>query len=383
MRLHATVSKDGHKLRTRLHPSRRIPVGKSRLECSSESDSEYVFDISGSCEATGKDADAGDQDPGFRAGDRCLEVFGEPTIAAEPGKGSLDHPTSTLWLERSEALGTGDDLDRPFAQVSERGEQLRTSIYAVGEDVAQLGEHASDDPQQRYRAMVVLHIAGLHKHRQQRTLRIGDDMTLAAHDPLGHVKPARAATFRGLHSLAVDNAGRRTGLAPLPFAHLSNQSITDRAPQPRSTPFVEVIANGRTWQKILRQRAPLASRRRDVEDRVHDRSQIDLAWPAASTRRRHKPLHQSPLLIRRVACIAQPIAPILLPGDFSPRHFDLNRISQIRRNHKGLKSLNFFSDQALRMRTESFSQYARPFCTACGTGLRQIFGRVRTAPPSR
>src|SRR6266545_8343547 len=30
-----------------------------RPQCSSESDSEYVFDISGSCEATGKDADAG------------------------------------------------------------------------------------------------------------------------------------------------------------------------------------------------------------------------------------------------------------------------------------------------------------------------------------
>ena len=28
MRLHATVSKDGRKLRTRLHPSRRIAVAK-------------------------------------------------------------------------------------------------------------------------------------------------------------------------------------------------------------------------------------------------------------------------------------------------------------------------------------------------------------------
>jgi hypothetical protein len=37
------------------------------------------------------------------------------------------------------------------------------------------------------------------------------------------------------------------------------------------------------------------------------------------------------------------IAAILFAGDFSPGHCDLHRISQIRRNHKGLKSLNSFS----------------------------------------
>ena len=36
MRLHATVSKDGHKLRTCLHPSRRIAVAQGRPQCSSE-----------------------------------------------------------------------------------------------------------------------------------------------------------------------------------------------------------------------------------------------------------------------------------------------------------------------------------------------------------
>src|SRR5262245_57997819 len=128
--------------------------------------------------------------------------------------------------------------------------------------------------------MVVLHIARLHKHGQQRAFRVGDDMTLAALDPLGHVKPAWTATFRGLHSLAVDNPDRRTARAPLPLAHPSNQSVIDHAPQSRSTPLVEIITNGRTGRKILWQRAPLASRDRDVEDRVHDHSQIDLARPS-------------------------------------------------------------------------------------------------------
>src|SRR5205814_1758355 len=190
--------------------------------------------------------------------------------------------------------------------------------------------------------MVVLDIGRLHEHRQQRTFRIGDDMTLATLDPLRHVKSTRAATLRGVDSLAVDDAGGGTKLAPLPLAHLGNQCVIDQTPQSRSTPLVEVISNGRTRRKILWQRAPLTSRARDVEDRIYDDTQIGLAWPATSARCRHKPFNQFPLLIRRIACITQFVAPILFAGDFSPRHVVCSLVlSQARRNHNGLESLNF------------------------------------------
>src|SRR5438874_8485627 len=125
-------------------PSALASLGRGRT---SESDSKYVFDISGACESAGKQANAGNQDPCFRAGDGCFEVFGEPTVAAEPGEASLDHPTSRFGLKRPKALGTSDDLNSPLAQISECVEQLRTSIDAVGKDVTQFGEHAPDDPQ--------------------------------------------------------------------------------------------------------------------------------------------------------------------------------------------------------------------------------------------
>lgn len=208
--------------------------------------------------------------------------------------------------------------------------------------MAQLGEHTSDDPQQRHCAMVVLNVGRLHQHVQQRTFRIGDDMTLAPLDALSHVKPTRAATFRGLCTLAIDNPSGRHEIAPLPFAHPSNQRVVHRVPETRSTPFVEIIPNRRTRRKVFRQRAPLASRRRDVEDRVHDHAKTDFAWPTTSAPRRHKRLNDFPLLIRHVACVAQSIATILFAGDFSPRHLCLHRISQIRRNHNRLKSLNLF-----------------------------------------
>ena len=150
-------------------------------------------------------------------------------------------------------------------------------------------------------------------------------MTLAALDPLSHVKSTRAATFCGSHRLAVDNASRGAELAPLPRAHLCNHGVIDQAPQSRSTPLVEVLSNGRTRRKIRWQRAPLASGGRDVEDRVYDHAQIDLAWPATSAWCRHKRSNQLPLLVRGIACITQSVAPILFAGDFSPRHVVLHR----------------------------------------------------------
>src|SRR5438309_6582721 len=210
--------------------------------------------------------------------------------------------------------------------------------------------------------MVVLDIGRLHEHGQQRTFRIGNDMTLATLDPLRHVKSTRAATFRGFHSLAVDDAGGGTKLAPLPLAHLGNQGVIDQTPQSRSTPLVEVISNGRTRRKILWQRAPLTSRARDVEDRIYDDTQIGLAWPATSARCRHKRFNQFPLLIRRIACITQFVAPILFAGDFSPRHVVCSLVlSQARRNHNGLESLNFLfrSDFQDRLGTPVRSPPAR------------------------
>src|SRR5260370_32395948 len=68
-------------------------------------------------------------------------------------------------------------------------EELRSSVDAVGEDVAQFGEHSSDEPQQRHGAMIVLNVGGLNKHGEQRAFGIGDDVTLAAFDFLATSNP--------------------------------------------------------------------------------------------------------------------------------------------------------------------------------------------------
>src|SRR5262249_1540210 len=97
--------------------------------------------ISSPCESTGEQLDAANEDPGLSAGDRRLEVFGETTVASKPSKGALDHPASRLGLECSHGLRSGDDLDRPLAEVGERIEQLRSAIAAVRQDMAQSRGH--------------------------------------------------------------------------------------------------------------------------------------------------------------------------------------------------------------------------------------------------
>jgi hypothetical protein len=83
--------------------------------------------ISAPCEAVGKEADAGGGDPGFSACDGGFEVLGEATVAAEPGKGAFHHPAPRLGLEGPDALGAGDDRDRPRAAV---GNGIRPPVPA-------------------------------------------------------------------------------------------------------------------------------------------------------------------------------------------------------------------------------------------------------------
>src|SRR6266566_8928904 len=113
------------------------------------------------CEAAREQADACHHDPRLGAGDACLEILGKATVASEPSEGAFDDPSSRLWLEGPEGLGAGDDLDRPPAQLGDCVQQLWSAIDAIGEDVAQFGEHSSDGPQQWHRTVIILDIGGL------------------------------------------------------------------------------------------------------------------------------------------------------------------------------------------------------------------------------
>src|SRR5215211_5631196 len=102
---------------------------------SSESDSKLISTFSASGETAHEEADAGDHDPGFGAGDGGLEVFCQAAVASKPGEAALNDPAFWLGSERANGLRSGDDFDRPFAQTGECIEELVAAVDAVGEDV--------------------------------------------------------------------------------------------------------------------------------------------------------------------------------------------------------------------------------------------------------
>jgi hypothetical protein len=105
--------------------------------------------FSGPCEASREKADAGDQEPGLGAGDGRFKVLGEAAVASEPGEGAFDDPAFGFGLERADVLGSGDDFDRPFAELGDCVTELGSAVDAVSEDVLELGEGLSQRSQQR------------------------------------------------------------------------------------------------------------------------------------------------------------------------------------------------------------------------------------------
>ena len=72
-----------------------------------------------------------------------LEVFGEATAPATPGKSAFDDPAPRQKLEAFDARRPLDDLDRPWTAMRECFLKLVATVDAVGKDVPQLGEPAA------------------------------------------------------------------------------------------------------------------------------------------------------------------------------------------------------------------------------------------------
>ncbi len=210
--------------------------------------------------------------------------------------------------------------------MGECGDELIAAVNAVGEDMAQLWEPASQPLQQRDRSMAILNVGGMDVDGEQKAVGVGDDVPLAPVDALTGVEASRATSLGRWGTLTVDDGCRRTRLAAEPAARPPDQSCEDSLPPAGIAPSVEIALDRRARRKIARRSAPLAAGGQDVENRLDDPAQIGRARPAQSASRRKPPRDQRPLRIRHIACIAESVASILRTSDFSPRHRALPRI---------------------------------------------------------
>src|ERR1700739_1485257 len=185
-------------------------------------------------------------------------------------------------------------------------------------------------------------------------------MTFAAFDFLAGIKAAWAAGLGGLDRLAVDHTGRRAGLAALRPAGAPQENVVEPQPHLTGAPGIEVALHRSVGRKLLGQQTPWAAGVGEIEYRIDHRTYWRRAWPAALGRWGKLNCYHRPLAVGRIACITQPVPPILLPSDFSPCHAVLCRSSPPRQNRKLLKSLNRFTGQTLRAHPQINSSSLRP-----------------------
>src|SRR5581483_6742940 len=204
--------------------------------------------------------------------------------------------------------------------------------------------------------MIVLNVGRVHLHGEQRAACIGNDVALAPFHSLARVKPAWAATFRGLHTLAVDDSSRGSALASCRSARALDQGTIDPPPNGAVAPIVKIVLHRRERRKVFRQGAPLAAGGKNIEDRIEDGPKWPLRRAPDALPLRQQAAQQNPFLSCRVACIAQSNAAILIAGGFGPSHGASLVDSQSRRNHNRLEITRFLFGQSLRMR----SGFVRP-----------------------
>ena len=119
-----------------------------------------------------------------------LEVSGETTVAADPSDGALGDPT--LWQhDEFVDVAAADDFDLPPAGAGDGSGHLRPLIARVADNALDAWEQPARLTQQRFGPVPVLHAGGMHDHREQHAVGVGQQVALAAGDLLARVVARR------------------------------------------------------------------------------------------------------------------------------------------------------------------------------------------------
>jgi hypothetical protein len=99
---------------------------------------------------------------------------------------------------------------------------------------------------------------------------IDERVAFAPVDLLASIVTAWPAGLGGLDALAVNDRGRRAGVAPDPFPICHNERVVYQFEAPFVAPGSKPAVNRPLWRQVVRQQAPRAARPRDIEYPVDD-----------------------------------------------------------------------------------------------------------------
>lgn len=119
----------------------------------------------------------------------ALEVTGEAAASADPGEGSLDHPSFGQDNKSLGDVGSFDDLDLPCTCSCGSGTNARPLIAAIGVDAFDEGEQPSCAfVEHQGGTIAILNASGMNGDAQQEAQRVDEDVAFAALDLLARVE---------------------------------------------------------------------------------------------------------------------------------------------------------------------------------------------------
>ena len=134
-----------------------------------------------------------------------LPIFGESATSIEPADGTLNDPALRLDNKAFRIVTTPDDLGHEVGHdVSDAGGEHRSSIGAVGEQLAQEGELSEQGGQQQHTAIAILHVGGGDQSMQQQPELVDQDVSFLALDQLTGIEAGwidRGPPFSALFTL--------------------------------------------------------------------------------------------------------------------------------------------------------------------------------------
>ena len=222
--------------------------------------------------------DRGEVDHGCGRGEGCLEILGQPSVAAEPSEGPLDQPALG---QDGKAAGAGlalDDLEPQTLLCCGTGSGLPL-VAAIGEDQAEPGEAPAQPAADQRQPIAILDVGGVDDDHQQQAQGVDQNVALAAVDLLAGVIASGPAGFGGPHALAVDDASGRRGLPAGLLARRHDQLGVQYLPGSILPPAPEIAEHRALGRQLLGQEVPGAAGAQQIEDGVQDLAQIHLPWP--------------------------------------------------------------------------------------------------------
>jgi Beta xylosidase C-terminal Concanavalin A-like domain len=248
-------------------------------------------------------SDHGDIDPGFGAGLGGFVIAHQSPLAHEPTEGSFHDPAARQHFEADHIVGAFDDLDHQLGAqpLDPLGERF-AGVAAIHPQDAEPSEPAQDPTQNHLCPVTFRGVSWGHGHAEHQPQGVHQQMALTTFDPLAGVIANAPAVTVGLHTLAVENGGRRSAAFALGFADEGAEHVVEHCPLMVERPLPEPMVDGLPRRKIRGEITPRAATFDDIQDGIHDASPVNGRSSAFGALGEHR-LEVSPLGIRETGLI--------------------------------------------------------------------------------